>query len=353
MKSHTASRFNTGPRLAALLLVATLAGMGCRKASMAVAGDGSSEGLQVDPTDPNKVIESFTAQSAAGKIDILFVADNSASMEIEQNSLGTRFATFASRIQGLDWQAGITTTDCSSRGFNICGSLLPLTGGTGRILRPSTPNLSSVFLRTILRPETVDCVKRGSCPSGDEEALRATITAIDKRTGVNAGFFRPGAALAVVILTDEDELSSGPSNATKPQSVIAKVKSALGNSKVFKSYAITTLPGDSTCLEIQKDQQGGIGSYGTHAIELASLTGGFAESICAPNYDTLLSQIGDSLQATVTDSVTLTKIPKTGTVQVKFTPHRNIRWSVNERMIEFGSPIPGGTDIHVSYEIAE
>ncbi len=336
-----------------LVLVAFLiaTSIGCRRASFSFKGKlslnssfGSSGGVV------NKGVETFTSQNAAGKVDVLFVDDNSASMDLEQASLGTRFAALATALAGLDWQVGITTTDCSAGPFGVCGDLLPMVGGTGRVLTPATPNYSTVFRDTIIRPETQNCVARGICPSGNEEALKAAMTAMDKRSGTNAGFFRPNAALAVVILTDEDEFSTGPVGATTPQAVVNRFISDFGNRKTLRGYAITTVTGDPACLATQKAQQGGIGAYGTFSMEFARLTGGVSQSICAPNFATLLNQIGANVQNTVTDAVTLLRVPVAGSVVVKFTPAQNITWMLQADQVVFASPIPAGTVIDVTYD---
>jgi hypothetical protein len=336
-----------------------LASVGCRKADFSVAGSSSALGALGTPNPgpgpsptplPRVTTENFSSQTAAGKVDILFVDDNSASMETEQTKLGNRFTAFTAAIAGLNWQVGVTTTDCSTGTYGICGDLLPMTGVAGRILTSATPNFDAVFHDTIIRPETAGCVARADCPSGNEEALKATIGAMNKRSGVNAGFFRPGAALRVIILTDEDEQSTGPATATTPQQVVNTFNSIWGATKDLRTYAITTMTGDQGCLAMQQAQQGGIGAYGSFSMNLATLTGGASQSICAGNYDNLLSQIGNDVIGSVTDSVTLTRTPVAGTVNVVFTPTANIRFTVQGRDVVFASGVPGGTNIAVTYE---
>lgn len=338
--------------LFALVMVLVVALAGCRRAAFSVNGRMGLSGSLGSPGGGStgaKATENFTSENAAGKVDILFIVDNSASMEIEQASMGARFNNLVTAIQDLDWQVGVTTTDCSTGTFGICGDLLPLTGASGRIMTPATPTASQVFRNTIIRPETVDCISRGLCPSGDEQALRAAISAIDKRTGINSGFFRANAATAIVILTDEDELSTGPASATNPLQVVSHFRTVFGARKTLRSYAITTLVGDSVCLQTQKDQQGGVGAFGTFSIALAALTGGASHSICAPNYASLLTQIGNDVQGSVTDAVTLQHTPVAGSVVVTFTPSQSILWVVHDNVVEFASPIPVGTNIEVKY----
>jgi hypothetical protein len=294
----------------------------------------------------------FIADASEGKVDILFIDDNSASMEFEQSKLGQKFTSFVAQLQGLDWQVGITTTDCSPGTWGICGSLLPMAGLASAILTPAVAAFDQVFMNTIYRPETVDCANKGACPSGNEEALKAAITAMDKRDADNAGFFRDGAALALVVLTDEDEQSTAPSTATTPQAVVDHFNALWGGGKKMKSYAITVLSGDAACLKMQQDQQGGVGAYGTYAMELARLTGGESQSICAADYSGILRQIGDDLR-TVTSAVTLSHPPASAAaIQISFVPApaQPITWSLSGQTVLFDSPIPAGTRITVTYE---
>ncbi len=294
--------------------------------------------------------ETFIADQGEGKVDILFIDDNSASMDPEQEALGQKFPSFVSELAGLNWQIGITTTDCTSVNYGICGSLLTMTGTGSKVLTPDIPGYDVVFNNTIVRPETIGCAARGDCPSGLEEAMKATVTAIDKRNGINAGFFREDAALAVVVLSDEDEQSDGtPSGATKPQAVVDKVIEAFGAEKKFKAYAIVILPGDSSCLKRQADQQNGIAFYGTYATQLASLTGGQSVSICAPDYSVTLRQIGQDLRK-LTQAVEISRTPIPGTVQVTFTPSQNINWTLQGTTILFDQPVAAGTRIDVTYQ---
>lgn len=333
-----------------LSVVLVLTATGCRKAAFSVAGSSSLLTSLGNP-QTRTTTQSFTSQTAAGRVDILFVDDNSASMEIEQTNLGNRFATFTAAISGLNWQVGVTTTDCSTGPYGICGDLLTLSGTASKILTANTPNFATVFRDTIIRPETVGCVARADCPSGNEEALRATINAISKRNGVNSGFFRNGAALRVVILTDEDEQSTGPLTATTPQQVVNYFNSVYGATKDLRTYAITTVTGDAPCLAAQQAQQGGIGAYGAFSMNLAALTGGVSQSICAPNYDTVLSQIGADVQGSVTDSVTLANTPVPNSIVITFNPAGNaVQWLANGRTIQFAQPVPANTTFDVTYD---
>ncbi len=302
------------------------------------------------------VTDTFTSSQTGSAVDILFVDDNSASMDVNEGSLGSKFSSLTSALNGVDWQAGITTTDCGAGEttpdqWNICGSLLPLTGATGSILTAQTPNYLTVFDNTIVRPETVGCIERGSCPDGDSTPLLATMTAMQKYNTDDAGFFRSNAQLAVVILTNANENNDAPtSTSTTAQQVVNEFNSIWGNtSKILRVYSIIVLNGDSTCLAAQSAT--GISAYGTYPENLSTLTGGISVSICATDYSVTLNQIATNLLSVLPSSVTLSQTPTTPSdVQVVFTPAQSgITWTVNGNVVTFSQPIPAGTQITVTY----
>ena len=62
-----------------------------------------------------------------GAVDILFVIDNSGSMDDEQEEMAKRFSSFLSLLFDLSWQVGITTTDLSdSNKYYTDGKLIPV-----------------------------------------------------------------------------------------------------------------------------------------------------------------------------------------------------------------------------------
>jgi len=228
--------------------------------------------------------------------------------------------------------------------------MLDLNGASGYTLSPVTANFATVFNNTIQRPETLNCVALGTCPSGKEVPLLSSINAMDKRNGDNAGFFRNDSDLAIVVLSDEDEASSGPSSATQPQEVIDKFNSIWGGSKKnLRVYGIIIKPGDISCLKQQSAQSGGIAFEGNLINNLVQATEGVSESVCAADYSETLKNIGKDLRQ-LTDSVTLKKTPIASTVNVVFTPAQNIQWSVSGKKIIFETSPAPLTTIKVFYQ---
>ena len=117
--------------LAASALIATsLSACGPAKWSEASAPDGNG-GLvnpKPEPTPPisqaPKVTQRFEQDQNANKVDILIVNDNSASMDAEQKKMGTRFGSFVSAFNGIDYQIAMTTTDLDSTKWAQSGKIM-------------------------------------------------------------------------------------------------------------------------------------------------------------------------------------------------------------------------------------
>lgn len=307
----------------------------------------------------NAGYESYSSRGPGGKVDIMFVNDNSSSMEFEQAALGNRFSSFTTQLQDVDWQAGMITTDCTSGSpYNFCGQLFDFEQRPAGeyILSKLVPNYLEAFKSTIVREETPDCWRSTSphpCPSNNEEGLKSTIESFNKRNTDNAGFFRADSDLAVVYLSDEDEMSNRPAQATKPADVVNAFKAVWGTSKKLSAYAIIIKPGDSTCLEAQKNQSaGGLRStYGTAQNELVGLTGGMAVSICEPDYSVTLQRIGQDVTR-LSRSFDLAQTPLAGTVKVTFNgvvqPTTN--YTVSGKRITFTEVAPLGVKVEIFYE---
>ena len=173
---------------------------------------------------------------ASVQTDILFVVDNSGSMAVEQALLASAFQSFIAQLSASpvqnDFQIGITTTAVDLpacirwNASRVCvewelqtaypggapfeaGSLFAAVASPGppvvrrpAILRAGSPTLVEDFIAN---------VSVGVSGPPKEQGLRAMEQALDGR---NAGFLRPGARLAVVLVTDEDDCSdSGTSPA--------------------------------------------------------------------------------------------------------------------------------------------
>lgn len=295
-----------------------------------------------DPT-MQKYEESFTQAIENGQLDILVIDDNSASMAPKQIKMAQRIDSFLDKIAGIDYHIGIITTDISDGPYGRKGELLNFEGLGSYVLTPSSKNAKQVFRDTIVRTESINC-RVGDCPSGDEQGLKATILAMQKKDTKNAGFFRDEARLAIVALSDEDERSDGSNNPTRGQDVLDEIKRIWGPNKRSTFFGLITEPGDTACLGAATTGA----RYGTVFAEFAAISGGFTGSICAEDYGTQLASIGDSVRFLLR-SYSLAQVPLTGTFRIKLNPPQNIKYEIKGGNLIFKVPPEKGTKVSIEY----
>ena len=158
------------------------------------------------------------AQPGVGceKMDVLFVIDNSGSMEQEQQNLIANFPTFISVLDmsGLDYRVGVTTT---GRDYDWTMQtpfgVIPQSqdgGHNGKLLKPAACNMTKRWIdKTDPNPAmTFSCVANVGIEGPSREMPLAAIRdAFTSAATTNAGFRRADALLAIVILTDENDCS--------------------------------------------------------------------------------------------------------------------------------------------------
>lgn len=134
-------------------------------------------------------------------VDVLLVVDNSCSMIDEQIKLGASFEDFISEFVDaeVDYQIGVTTTDM------VDGTHRGRLQGDTKIITSDLPfaEASDLFA------ENVHVCATGS---GFERGLDAAKAALSEPvlSEENAGFLRDDAKLAIVFVSDEDDLSVEP-----------------------------------------------------------------------------------------------------------------------------------------------
>lgn len=188
-----------------------------------------------------------------GSVDMLFVVDSSGSMGEEQAALADGFDAFIESFLALEYDFHLAVTDMDYQ--RTAGAFF----GDPAILTPDTPNLVEQFRENALV---------GIFGSGSEKGLEAARQALSpaKREGVNAGFFREEALLAVIFLTDEDDQSTA-SNETYLDFFLDLKR---GDRRRVKLSAIAGPVPDGCATALP----------GTRYAEVAEATGGVFTSIC-------------------------------------------------------------------------
>ncbi len=237
--------------------------------------------------------EKFTQTSESSKkLDILWVIDNSGSMNDEQDALGSNFSAFIDEFiqKNVDFKMAITTTDTSRpylKGAVVPGSESKLNA----VMAQSNPQKFMDDFRNL--------VNVGTHGSGKEKGLEATQGFMEKYAST---FLRPDAYLAVVLISDEEDQS--PLSVSSYMDYLKSFKSTAG---LIKMYSIVDVF-NSNCCDY------GVTTGSQRYKDASSQTSGIVSDIRGDFYKSL-SGMGDSL-IKLLDSFALGHTPQPGTLKV-------------------------------------
>lgn len=242
--------------------------------------------------------------SVNNQIDVLWVVDNSASMSPLQQNLVNNFHSFIGPFvaKGFDFHMAVTTTDAYRANALIWNqpTLAKFRDGTDATshtgvfdLLPTTPNVEATFVTNALQ---------GATGSGDERAFSSFREALN--SPYNAGFRRPGAFLAVIILSDEDDFSGNnrdegmgadqsytASTLDSVQSYVDYLDTLTASTTAHRNYNVSAIAVlDNACAAAHRP---GASStiIGKRYKQLAQATNGALGSICDTSYASALDLI--------------------------------------------------------------
>ena len=291
------------------------------------------------------------AQSQA--IDIVFVIDNSPSMQIDLNHLGQKFSSFVGGLKDKDWQACLLSTDA----IFFEDELISVSGQNKLI----TPGADSVyqFKSGISNIPIQDQLVHGNL-AGVEQGI-ASIGAFIKGSSRQL-CLREKSAKAFILVSDEDELDDGwiseqspyfPQNRNLPTTLIDEL------SRNFDQRAsvhlVGIMPGDDSCLEAQRSQLDTYtkeaGYFAHRYSELVEATKGTKQSICAPDYGQVLSKISKGIIQRV-NSIELS-CSSPSSVNLEFVSGEGVPWEVIGSTIVFNQALQPGDHLRISYQCVE
>ena len=238
-------------------------------------------------------------------VDVVFVIDNSGSMEEEQTKLNNDFQTFIDHFvpQSLDYHLAVITTDVEDP--NQSGKFQ---GSPAFITSDSLDPAADFIARATV----------GIDGSGAESGLEAVRLAFSEPnlSGQNAGFLRPDAILAVVIVSDEEDFSDGdngepnPNQATPVSEYVNFLLALKGGNpaKVLMPVIVGDVPGG--CVSPDANAEAGVRYH-----EAANALNSSKSSICSESFATILDNIGSDVVAFV-DSFPLDYTPDPATISV-------------------------------------
>jgi hypothetical protein len=281
---------------------------------------------------------------ANAKADILWVIDNSGSMQSSQQNVITNLNSFISNFgaKGLNFKMAVTTSDAYRslpspfannpncglfRDRILNGSCNTVSGRPSsgyRVIDMLTPDLSSVFLINALQTDDVNLI----FGSGDERVFQSMRAALDLPG--NAGFLRNDSFFAVIIVSDEEDFSHNGTNLNESysnpalhtvDSYVSYLDTLTSSTATNRRYNVSAMAiYDSGCRTALGGATRKVNTRYAALVDQVNLahpnveTQGVKSSLCG-NFATELEKIGDGI-LTLATSFPLARIPIEATIAV-------------------------------------
>lgn len=264
----------------------------------------AEEDLDAD-TGTRRVSQQISNTDNRPLLDILLVIDPSQTMHDEQTKMAAKFLSLVNVLKNgnINWRLAITTTDARDMYTDAGGQMVGrgilleyrlLLGSTFSrqgitFIDSTTINAEALFSATIQRTNTEVGFdnEQGICAA--YEAIQRSQLAGSENLP-NRNFFRKDAALNIIFVSDEDD--RGTQNCSRPQNLINLVKEAWSGQKLLTSHSVVMR--DTDLLVGGSCSIGVLEAEGESYLALSDLTGGVKGSICASDYGSQLSAIGQS-----------------------------------------------------------
>lgn len=306
-----------------------------------------------DLPPPSRKTKSGATSEVPAIVDILFIIDDSGSMGIHQNNLANNISLFTDELllnKNVDYHVGVINTS-DEPGIDFPDPLPDLPGSPGGILKGApkfvtrtTPDANNVLRNNLRVGDGGSAVEQFFVPG--MKALSAPLSQNE-----NAGFLRPDAFIAIMVLTDTDDQSSGYS----PRNFYDFLLSIKGNNpaKILTYGGI--IPAGSGC----KREQGELDP--NRLMEFFSMTKGGTFTLCDPSFGAKLAGFAKDLVRKTASKVLLDSVPDLSTVQVTYgsqvipqDTQNGWYYIPSENSIDFGRSLvwtnqPAGTAVEVSY----
>ena len=270
----------------------------------------------------DSVYEETFEQEEIDSVDILFVIDNSCSMNDKQTQLAANFDTFMNVFisSGIDYQIGFITTDSYD-------SLGPL------ITNTTADPIAEV-------EQIIDDI--GTHGSANEKGLHFSYYGLQSgyEFGPGSDFWRTDSKLIIIYVSDEDDHSTG----ITPTSIKTYTIAAKGSADRVVAHAVAgDYPGGCTT--------NGGASEGTDYYTVVTYLNGVFLSICEDDWGTPLETLAN--ESILKSSFTLSRDPIEITIEVTVDGVSTTDWTydASSNAITFDeSAVPeAGESIYVSY----
>lgn len=299
-------------------------------------------------------IDTF-GQAQNNLVDILWVIDDSNSMQKEQDLLSGGFVAFAEAMEGsnTDFQLGVISTSFDEN-------------GGGGVLVGDPPYLTNAD--TDYQQAFVERAQLGTGGSDKEKGLEAATFALGPTMvyggGPNEGFLRPDAQLLVVFVSDEEDCSDRGALGNQPSddcylqsdklepvsTYIQELRELKDDRNDVNVGAIVGLD-SSTCDEVE--------AAGDRYVEVALSMGGLVGDLCSADWSAIMGRLGLNAGG-IRESFKLTKAAQPDTIvvyvdetEVASDPTNGWTYDENTWVLSFhGAAIPPrGSSVAVEYTV--
>ncbi len=241
------------------------------------------------------------------KVDIIMMVDNSTSMSQHQKKLSSQISSMISQLNsmGLDWHIGVTTSDMSTSGtggyLNGAGTAIDPT-----YITPTTANGMQILTNRVMAGENGSDYEKGI------ESVKSSIGNILDPAANNPdkGFWRDDAVLALIFLSDEDDI--GATTVADFEKYMDQVK------KPFPSGQKGWVANFLGLLDINPTCTSGPFAYpapGFKYMQLVDYTAGVKESICTSSLDVAVQNVKVRILEFLKDFY-IPRIPIVSTIKV-------------------------------------
>lgn len=261
------------------------------------------------PFSPEKKVEDDgNFEEFDPEADILFVVDDSGSMDTHQQNLSENITKFTStflKTSALDYNIGVITTDRDGNygTSKCCGRLI----GSPRVISKSTPNADMILQGRLMV---------GTGGSGLESPFDTASIALSPGmlASDNAGFIREKAALIVIFITDAEDQSVIEGSKLLEDLVALKN----GDRRKVLSYGaiIPTATGDSC----ERDEEGKYPQKIEQFLKMApnAAQGENTVSLCDTGFGQTLADWALQIVEQVGSVIYLSRKPIEGTIRVTY-----------------------------------
>lgn len=259
-----------------------------------------------------------------GKIDILWVIDNSGSMASSQENVANNFDSFIDLFneKGMDYRMAVVTTEAYRALYTESQEIARFRDGTDAtghtgvfVIDPTTPELKQTFLKNMLQ---------GVNGSGDERAFQSIKSALSNQINIPYGFPREDAFLSVILVSDEDDFSHdaqdsragqyGYAGLHTIQSYVDFLDGITGGNASSRNFNFNTISIlDESCLDDLNVESPGR-RIGVRYQELANASRGIIGSLCGDFAQTLASISNRIIE--LTTAFYLNREPNPASIQV-------------------------------------